>query len=254
MPAGNGEARSKVRTRPDTVHKVLHLVATHPESWEGAARLAIAEATRSIRDLHHARVVRLDAVIGGDGIARYRAKLEMSFQLDRTRPGATMGAPDVVVTRFLVVANRTLASPHLMDAVNERIRAGAAEFHVLVPATSSDEYLSARRALMLGDPLTGFVPTDVVPLGIDERAHEEAQERLDDLLAHLAAAGATATGEIGDPDPLQAIGAVLERGSFDEVILSTLPAGVSKWLGMDLPSRVRRTVAVPVTVVETAAQ
>lgn len=243
-----------MRTRPDTVHKVIHLVAVHPESWEGAARLAIGEATRSIRDLHHARVVRMDAVVGGDGIARYRVRMEMSFQLDRIRPGATLGAPDVLVTRYLVVANRTLASPQLMAAVNERIGTGAAEFHVLVPAVSSDEYLSARRALMLGDPLTGFVPTDVVPLGFDERAHEEAQARLDDLLTHLDAAGATATGEIGDPDPLEAIGAVLERGSFDEVILSTLPAGVSKWLGMDLPSRVRRTVTVPVTLVEASAQ
>jgi GABA permease len=180
--------------------------------------------------------------------------MEMSFQLDRTRPGAGLGAPDVVVTRYLVVANRTLASPQLMQAVNERIGTGAAEFHVLVPATSSDEYLSARRALMLGDPLTGFVPTDVVPLGFDERAHDEAQARLDDLLEHLALAGVEASGEIGDPDPLQAIAAVLERGSFDEVILSTMPAGVSKWLGMDLPSRVRRTVPVPVTLVEASAQ
>jgi GABA permease len=243
-----------MRTRRDTVHKVLRLVATHPESWEGAARLAVAEATRSIRDLHHARVVRLDAVVGKDGIARYRAKLEMSFQIDRSRPGATLGAPDVVVTRYLVVANRTLASPQLMQAVNERVGAGPAEFHVVVPATSSDEYLSARRALMLGDPLTGFVPTDVVPLGFDERAHEEAQERLDDLLGHLGSAGAAASGEIGDPDPLQAIAAVLERGSFDEVILSTLPAGASRWLGMDLPSRVRRSVTIPVTVVETPDQ
>ena len=243
-----------VRTLPDTVHKVVHLVATHPESWEAAARMAIAEAARSIRDLHYARVVRLDAVVGTDGIARYRTKLEMSFQLDRTRPGAMLGAPDLVVTRYLVVANRTLASPQLMQAVDERMGTGAAEFHVLVPATSSDEYLSARRALMLGDPLTGFVPTDVIPLGFDEKAHEEAQERLDSLLGHLASADAAATGEIGDPDPLQAIAAVLERGSFDEVILSTLPAGVSKWLGMDLPSRVRRTVTIPVTVVETSAQ
>ena len=36
-------------------------------------------------------------------------------------------------------------------------------------------------------------------------------------------------------------------GSFDEIILSTLPAGVSKWLGRDLPSRVRRSFPLPLT-------
>ena len=53
----------------------------------------------------------------------------------------------------------------------------------------------------------------------------------------LREAGAEATGEIGDPDPITAIANVLARGSFDEIILSTLPANLSKWLGMDLPSR-----------------
>lgn len=233
--------------RLDTVHKVVRLVAAHPDSWEGAARVAIGEATKSIRDLRHARVVRLDTVVGDDGVVAYRAKLEVTFQLDRRRPGPEADGPAVEVTRYLVVANQTLGSPALLDAVESRIGSGPAEFHVLVPSSHSQEYLSARRATVLGDPLTGFIPADLAPPGEDEKALELASDRLDELLAHLRGAGVDATGEIGVADPLRAIGAVMERASFDEIILSTLPAGVSKWLGMDLPSRARRAFPIPIT-------
>lgn len=233
--------------RLDTVHKVVRLVAAHPDSWEDAARVAVAEATKSIRDLRHARIVQLDTVLGDEGVVAYRAKLEVTFQLDRRRPGLEADGPAVEVTRYLVVANQTLGSPALLDAVEDRIGTGPAEFHVLVPSSHSQEYISARRATVLGDPLTGFVPADFAPPGQDEKALELADQRLGELLDYMRRAGIEATGEIGAADPLRAIGAVLQRGSFDEIILSTMPAGVSKWLGMDLPSRVRRTFPLPVT-------
>ena len=50
-------------------------------------------------------------------------------------------------------------------------------------------------------------------------------------------------------DPLHAIEHAVSTRSFDEIILSTLPPGVSRWLALDLPARVRRRVAVPLTVV-----
>ena len=51
------------------------------------------------------------------------------------------------------------------------------------------------------------------------------------------------------PDPLEAIGVVLHRHEFDEIILSTLPGRSSRWLATDLPSRVRRIHRLPVTQV-----
>src|SRR5438067_9395199 len=55
-----------------------------------------------------------------------------------------------------------------------------------------------------------------------------------------------ATGEVGDADPLEAANQVLETEDFDEVILSTLPAGISRWVHMDLPHRLGEKVDIPV--------
>jgi hypothetical protein len=55
------------------------------------------------------------------------------------------------------------------------------------------------------------------------------------------------TGEIGDANPVHAVGDVLLRDTFDEIIISTLPQGPSAWLRQDAPSRIRRLYGVPVT-------
>ena len=54
-------------------------------------------------------------------------------------------------------------------------------------------------------------------------------------------------GEVGDESPLAAIKDVLREKEFDEIIVSTLPPGISRWLGQDLVSRVERSFAIPVT-------
>jgi hypothetical protein len=51
------------------------------------------------------------------------------------------------------------------------------------------------------------------------------------------------------PDPMKAIENAAAQRRFDEIILSTLPPGVSRWLAMDLPHRVKRKVHVPLTVI-----
>jgi hypothetical protein len=62
------------------------------------------------------------------------------------------------------------------------------------------------------------------------------------------AAGGRVEGLVGSEDPFLAVSAALEAGSYDEVIVSTLPARVSHWLHLDLPARVQR-LGLPVTVV-----
>ena len=64
--------------------------------------------------------------------------------------------------------------------------------------------------------------------------------------------GAEATGEIGDHDPVQSARDALLKHEADEIILSTLPVGISRWIGQDVPSRLRGAVALPVTVVTAA--
>jgi hypothetical protein len=74
-----------------------------------------------------------------------------------------------------------------------------------------------------------------------------ARRRLDGALEHLREMGADVQGEVGDQSPLTAIADALRARRIDEIILSTLPQGVSRWLAQDLPRRVRRMTPVPVT-------
>ncbi len=77
----------------------------------------------------------------------------------------------------------------------------------------------------------------------------EAQRRLDAALPGLtAAAGAEVVGIVGSHDPLAAVQDALNLVGFDEVIVSMLPARISRWLRLDLPHKVRG-LGVPVTEV-----
>ena len=59
---------------------------------------------------------------------------------------------------------------------------------------------------------------------------------------------------IGDANPVRAIDDVLIEHPHDEIILSTLPPGISRWLKLDLPHRVEQRFALPVTTVISARQ
>jgi hypothetical protein len=130
--------------------------------------------------------------------------------------------------RVLVVAHRTAATPGLADAVRRRAAAGPATFTLLVPRTAHGLH-------RLADP--------------EEADEREASEVLDRALPVLsAAAGAPVDGLIGDPTPLTAIEDAVNRHRFDEIILSTLPKRLSRWLRLDLPSKAGG-LGLPVTVV-----
>jgi hypothetical protein len=128
------------------------------------------------------------------------------------------------VRSYLIVANLTLCEPHLLAAVDERMDAGPCRFHVLVPASHA--------------PFSGVF--------IEEDSRAEASERLREMLAALRERGAEATGEVGDIRAIDATLDALRHADYDEIIISTLPVGASRWLKMDLVSRLQRTVPVPV--------
>ena len=128
--------------------------------------------------------------------------------------------------RYLVVAHRTLGSPELLEAMRERSGGEDTTFHLLVP-----EYHGG----------LGLTYTDT-------RARAVAHQSLEEAKTRFAASGLTTSGEVGEASPIEAIATVLERDdAFDAVIVSTLPPGVSKWLGLDLPTQVRRRFGVAVT-------
>ena len=154
-----------------------------------------------------------------------------------------------VVHRYLLVANRTLGGPQLIDAIRDRMSRGPAEFWVLVPSMPTTHLVNDFNALSCAFP----VDPDLLPGAADVQTRDqgiaEAQSNLDTELERLRQLGATADGAVGDPDPMKAIETTLAQRQFDEILLSTLPPGISRWLAWDLPHRVRRKTSVPLTVV-----
>ncbi len=131
-------------------------------------------------------------------------------------------------TRVLVVAHKTAATPTLLAAVRERAARGGAEFTLLVPN-------SAHGLHKVVDP--------------EDQETNEAGQVLELALPLLEdAAGSHVEGIIGDPSPMNAIQDAINVHGFDEVIISTLPTKVSKWLRLDLPSKVAG-LGLPVTTV-----
>ncbi|HMI72800.1 MAG TPA: hypothetical protein VK510_22565 [Solirubrobacteraceae bacterium] len=128
-------------------------------------------------------------------------------------------------THLLVVANRTVDSPELLDALKERAQRGPIHVTLLAPTMWSER--------------------------------EEAEQRLAAAVAALAASDVPAEGMVGDADPIVAVQEAWNPGRYDEVVVSTLTEGASRWLQIDLPHRVARLtdcqvrhVAVPVRHVE----
>jgi hypothetical protein len=130
------------------------------------------------------------------------------------------------VNRVLVVAHRTARDPSLVDAVAERAAESPAVFTLLVPAVAHGLH-------RVVDP--------------EDHCCEEAEGVLRAAIPVLsAAAGTPVASLIGSHDPFAAVWDALNQGAYDEVIVSTHPGRVSRWLHLDLPHRIAG-LGVPVT-------
>ena len=128
----------------------------------------------------------------------------------------------------LVVANRTAGSDELMEALRRRAEEGPAKFHLVVPSTPRG-----------------------VSWAADMHAGGDAAEHdLEGALERLRERGLDIDGSLGDPDPIAAVQDAANRSSYDEVIVSTLPKHVSKWLRVDLPRKAAHATGLPVSHVE----
>ena len=130
--------------------------------------------------------------------------------------------------RVLVVAHKTATTQPLLDAVRERAERGSCVFTLLVPN-------AAHGLHRLVDP---------------EEGGSEAQVVIDAAVPALrTASGMPVEGIVGDADPVAAVqDAINLHGPFDEAIVSTLSARISRWLHLDLPSKVAG-MGLPVTTV-----
>jgi hypothetical protein len=124
-------------------------------------------------------------------------------------------------TRALVVANRTADSDQLLEALESRARSGPIAFTLVLPCG---------------------------PTGRDE-----ARARLEGAVARMRSRGLEVEGSLGgDSDPIVAAHEAWDPNAMDEIVVCTLPTGVSKWLQLDLPHRIAKLTDAPVTHVVAA--
>ena len=118
--------------------------------------------------------------------------------------------------QVLVVANVTAASDELCSALVRRAERDPQGFTLVVPAT----------------PFGG--------------GREAAQQKAQEAVARLRDAGLDAEGSVGDGDPIICVTEAWDPRRYDEIVISTLPSSMSKWLQADLPHRVEKITGAPV--------
>jgi len=129
--------------------------------------------------------------------------------------------------RVLVVANRTAESPELLEALRSRAVHGPCEYTLLVPSTPHGIAWAAN---------------------MHDAGNEEADQHRAAFLEQLRGEGLNiADAKVGDPDPLAAISDECNFNEYDELIVSTLPLKISKWLRVDLPRKAEAATGLPVT-------
>ena len=144
--------------------------------------------------------------------------------------------------RYLIVANQTLGGDELLQLISRRAKAEPSEFVLVVPATPTlEQAQGAEGSAALGGGT-------VLPSS-PEHARALAEERLKQALARLQAAGIKAEGRVGSHNPVHAVEAAMKGSNFDEIIVSTLPKHLSRWLRQDLAHRLQFRTRIPVTQV-----
>lgn len=138
--------------------------------------------------------------------------------------------------RYLVLTNRTLGHPQLERRLLALQADDIAGFHLLVPLEASDVHDVTHSEHLRWTGEQARVTT--------------ARLRLRRGLARLADLGLDVSGEVSAEDPLRAAARALAHDRYDGIVVSTLPARMSRWVRMDVPARLRRRCAVPVIHVE----
>lgn len=128
--------------------------------------------------------------------------------------------------QVLVVANRTARCPELLEALRMRSVHGPCAFTLLIPAT----------------------PHGIAWAADMHSGEDEAVQHRDEFVSHLRGEGLDVyEAKVGDADPLAAIQDECNFTSYDELIVSTLPLKISKWLHLDLPRKAEAATGLHVT-------
>jgi hypothetical protein len=131
--------------------------------------------------------------------------------------------------RYVVVGNQTLSEDAVLDRIAELTKDG--EVYLVVPPT----------------------PTEPGTHHVDDNELALANARLRHAIDTLRQRGVQADGEVGDPDPVHATAHALTHRHANEIVLSTLPKGLSRWLDVDMPKLLERRFGLPVKVLTASA-
>lgn len=128
----------------------------------------------------------------------------------------------------LIVAYQTAGGRPLREAIEEFMNQDSgAQFRLLVPATRTQHL---------------FTWTEGESHAVAEATAESAANRLKESGVPLREV------TVGDPDPVVAVNNELASyPDFESIIVSTFPPGISRWLRLDLPSRLEKMTGLPVT-------
>jgi hypothetical protein len=126
----------------------------------------------------------------------------------------------------LVVANRTADSEELVQAMRARAALGPARFTLVVPATP--------HGLAWAADMSAGVPEAKRQIAAARQRLEDTELWIDEI-------------RLGSPEPIAAVHDAINFGTFQDVIVCTLPRRMSRWLKLCLPDRVRRSTGLPVT-------
>ena len=77
-----GAKKSVSKESESAVYKIVEIVGSSPTSWEDAARVAVESASKTLRDMRVAEVVKLDMKIDNGKVVAYRARVSMSFKYE----------------------------------------------------------------------------------------------------------------------------------------------------------------------------
>jgi flavin-binding protein dodecin len=148
------------------------------------------------------------------------------------------------MSSILVVANQTLGGKALGAHLRRLIEADrSVRFVVVVPV--------AAPVLDVGGAMGAMSGVTMLDTSLQDQLSDVAEERLRVVLEWLRGVGAEAEGSVVG-DPMVAMQAAVAAHTFDEIVISTLPARISGWLRQDLAHRAARRFSVPVTTITAA--
>jgi GABA permease len=165
----------------------------------------------------------------------------MSIEHGLTTARTPAGSPPnpLDVTCELVVANQTVTSRRLHDALHAHAALRPTRFHLVVPATRLHDQ---DHDLVASENLRAWPGEDL--------AFALARLRLAHALRRCADHGLRAVGDVGPPDPLAAVLEQLRGADVDRIVVSTLPRASSRWLRSNLVRRLQRETGLPVEHLE----